>query len=624
MTNEIIIRDSTLNELTRIQNVINPIISEQVNAHYTFSFDTIVDENMQYLNNKHIIEVDDDYFRIARVVKSRDTSIMSVTVECEHISYDLLDNDEYPMPFEEYEGNVEFMAHELLNGTPFSIGKFEGAGYYFIKPNSDNIRGTLIELANLIGCELEYDKFTINFLNRRGVVSNQKFKLGENLIGVTEEIDYTGGYPRKALEVDVVDLSQVPGYEYLLTIGLGDTVTTIEPILNINETLRIVSKEYNPFQKINPRVQIGNVLRDITDYLKEEDETPTDLGLKEFKIGDVDCLSLSGVEITESYRKYLEDGTPFEVTATVEYPTLEGLTGLFVERSNNFFGIRVKEINNGITTDYFYKDLDSLKTRKYPSTEDTVVLVIISYVSIDYLTANDEFKVYAVKFGEGESDTDNYWLSEFRIGDINCLALSGVQMQSADDEPTAVIEYEELRQHEGLFLTLKEEYADYLLTITDGDYTFDDNDKENMHKIQFPVGENTKLVIIVSNLDNTEHQYFGVKFVEKEPEPSTGGGAKYAYILKGEYENALYNFGVPCYRLNFINNIDDFRSNFMDDGFYFNTENTTTSTEYYPCAKSIQQLVDSEMERSWTMALMVQVTDGLISSVITTLYYSQG
>lgn len=40
--------------------------------------------------------------------------------------------------------------------------------------------------------------------------------------------------------------------------------------LEIDETLRIVSRDYNPFQKINPRVSIGNIIRDFTGYVKDE------------------------------------------------------------------------------------------------------------------------------------------------------------------------------------------------------------------------------------------------------------------------------------------------------------------------------------------------------------------
>lgn len=58
-------------------------------------------------------------------------------------------------------------------------------------------------------------------MSKRGENNGLEFKLGDNLIGVTEEIDTTGDEPRHALEVDVLDLARIEGYEYLATVGLG-------------------------------------------------------------------------------------------------------------------------------------------------------------------------------------------------------------------------------------------------------------------------------------------------------------------------------------------------------------------------------------------------------------------
>ncbi|MEK6459535.1 phage tail spike protein [Heyndrickxia faecalis] len=247
-----------------IQNIIDPLISEQINDHYMFTFDTVFDDKTKYIRNGDIIEVDDDYFTVSRIRKSRSTTV-SMAVTCEHVSYGLLDNKKYPMPFTKMEGTPKEILQALIKNTPFSVGNVEIDGDYTMKPTSDNIRGALIELANLVGGELVFSKFTISLVSKRGTNNGVEFKLGTNLIGITEEITLDG----HTLEVDVLDLARIEGYEYLKTIGLGDTVRTYDPELQIDETLRIVSREYNPFQKVNPRVSIGTVVRDITDYIKE-------------------------------------------------------------------------------------------------------------------------------------------------------------------------------------------------------------------------------------------------------------------------------------------------------------------------------------------------------------------
>lgn len=340
-----------------ISNVMNPLISEQINAQYTFSFETLFDGNAKYMNNENMIEMDNDYFKVNRIMKERGSSV-SMSVNCEHVSYQLIKKKDYPLPFEEIEDDPRTIITTLLEDTLFTVGTVEVGGSYYIKPNSDNIRGALIELANLVGGELVFHQFTISLVSKRGQDNGLEFKLGENLIGVTEEIDTTEDEPRHALEVDVLDLAQIPEYAYLATVGLGDIVRTFDPILEIDETLRIISREYNPFQKINPRVQIGNVIRDITEYMKEtkeEEEEPTEESevskyLSEFKIGDVDLLPKASEETT-AVVNYLK-GSAAEVLPSATFEAEESqYTGLFAklkqEYENAHFTIMLSAEQNG-------------------------------------------------------------------------------------------------------------------------------------------------------------------------------------------------------------------------------------------------------------------------------------
>ena len=340
-----------------ISNVMNPLISEQINAQYTFSFETLFDGNAKYMNNENMIEIENDYFKVNRIVKERGSSV-SMSVNCEHVSYQLIKKKDYPLPFEEIEDDPQTIMTTLLENTPFTVGTVEVGGSYYIKPNSDNIRGALIELANLVGGELVFHQFTISLVSKRGQDNGLEFKLGENLIGVTEEIDTTEDEPRHALEVDVLDLAQIPEYAYLATVGLGDTVRTFDPILEIDETLRIISREYNPFQKINPRVQIGNVIRDITEYMKEikeEEEEPTEESevskyLSEFKIGDVDLLPKASEETT-AIVNYLK-GSAAEVLPSATFEAEESqYTGLFAKLKQEYeeyhFTIMLSAEQNG-------------------------------------------------------------------------------------------------------------------------------------------------------------------------------------------------------------------------------------------------------------------------------------
>jgi hypothetical protein len=327
-----IVDPATLDRILPIQNIINPLISEQINAHYTFTFDTVYDDKTKYINSGSIIEVDGDYFQVSRIVKKRSTTI-SMSVSCEHVSYVLLDNKKFPMSFTEMEDDPFEIMRSLLENTPFSVDTVEFFDYYHVNFKSDNIRGALIELANLVGGELVWDKITVSLVAKRGQNKGLEFRLGENLIGVTEEIDTTGDEPRHALEVDVLDLARVPGYEYLKTVELGDTVRVFDPELDINETLRIVSRDYNPFQKINPRVSIGNIIRDFTGYVKDElvDSSSKDKSDGLVKYGRVIDYKRNWDEIgMDVMFCQLDDGKWYKCLTSLEPPYGGDMTGLYV------------------------------------------------------------------------------------------------------------------------------------------------------------------------------------------------------------------------------------------------------------------------------------------------------
>ena len=393
-----IVDPATLARRLPIKNVINPLISEQINDHYTFSFDTVFDDKTKYINIANIIEVDDDYFQVVRIVKKRGTSV-TMSVSCEHVSYKLLDKKKYPLPFTEAEDSPRNIMSALLRNTGFTVGTVEIDGSFYIKPNSDNIRGTLIELANLVGGELIWEKFIVHLVKRRSADNGLEFKLGENLIGVTEEIDTTGEEPRVSLEVDVLDLARVTGYEYLKTVELGDTVRTYDPELEIDETLRVVSRDYNPFQKVNPRVSIGNIIRDITTYLrdtlKEEKETDPETPnanywLSEFRIGDIDCLDLEGVLLKNN-------ATKDDIVAEIEYVKPDSYLGLFLDLKEEYadYTITVTLYRPDFYPDGYSVNWDEIKDIAaeawFPGVEEAAILITVS-------NQNNEKQVYGIKF----------------------------------------------------------------------------------------------------------------------------------------------------------------------------------------------------------------------------------
>lgn len=392
-----IVDPSTLLRKTVIRNVINPLISEEINAGYTFSFETVFDNKTKNIHNGHIIEVDNEYFQIGKIIKQRGSSV-SMRVECEHISYQLNDKKKYPLPFAERQASPHEMLSTLLNGTPFKVGNIEFSSTVYIKPNSDNRRGVIIELANLVGGELIWEKFTVHLVKRRGADNGLEFKLGENLIGVTEEIDTTGEEPKVSLGVDVLDLAQsgIEGYENLAKVEIGDTVRTYDPLLEIDRRLRIIARDYNPFQRINPFVQIGNVVRDITTYIrdklkgeKETDPTANNYWLSEFRFGDINCLNLDGVQLKNN-------ATKDDIVAEIEYVKPDSYLGLFLNLKKEYvdYTITVTLYHPDFFPDGYSFNWDEIKDiiaeQWFPSGMEAILITISNQ--------NNEKQVYGIKF----------------------------------------------------------------------------------------------------------------------------------------------------------------------------------------------------------------------------------
>jgi len=260
----------------QLKNITEPLVAEGLDGELTFSFKTVLQPDLVYLNDQHRIFADDIGFRPARVRKSRGESNI-VTVECEAECYKLnehehtfINEDGEEELVKEYEDTLTNIVLEMLSDTDFVIGANNLPSDVFLyEPKPSKTRARLIEIAKLGNCEIQWDELQIHFIPRRGADRGLSIELGVNLVNLVEEIDFREGGARYSYEIDALDLSKIPGYESTPYIHLGDDVTIVEPTLNINRKLRIVYHEFNPFDKTIPRVQVGNVVRDLSDIVHE-------------------------------------------------------------------------------------------------------------------------------------------------------------------------------------------------------------------------------------------------------------------------------------------------------------------------------------------------------------------
>ncbi len=466
MTNKVIIRNNTtFTEITTIENIMNPVVYEEINGSYTFSFDVAYFDT-QYLVHPNLIEVEGQYYRINRVAKEHNTTI-SVRVDCEHISYELITKEDF---IEEYDDTATGIINSILSNTGFVVGTVMATGMEYYKPPSTSVRQRLFDLAELFGGELIFDNFTVSLIPKRGQNNGLKFELGENLVGVSQEIDNSEGYPVTTYEVDVIDLSQIKGYENFAKVNLGDTIQVIDPLLAINVTYRVLSYERDPFQKINPKIQIGNLIRTFTDYIREEKENeevdPTEnYFLKRFNIGNVNCLGLSGIELdTESV-------IPDNISASVDYFINGEHKGLTIDVKPEYASYHVivtKFYDDGSFEEYDLPSIsDIMGSWKLPESNLVGLSITVSEVPLEELNLEiHQVRDYAVNFNKVYIDP----LREFRIGKKNVLGLSGLLIDTNGEnleleDFSAVMDYHLMQEYEGVKLSLKNEFKDYKVTI---------------------------------------------------------------------------------------------------------------------------------------------------------------
>lgn len=259
-----------------LNKIIDPLIEEVINGQYTLSFSSVIDADAWNLRNEPEVIVDGQHFDVVSLSKSRYGAPM-FSVVCDHVSYRVSD-DSRDLPSEEFEGTARSILDGMLSGTGFHVSRFDFDKEIYFRPEAKSLRGRIIELANFLNGELIWGTNDIQLVSQRGDSNGASFEYGVNIQSVREEIKIVKGVRERSLEIDVVDLAELdghkdtPGFEKLKSVGLGDTVSVLDPELEIDTSLRVVRRQYNPFKKEIPQITIGRVIPDIIEYFRDEEE----------------------------------------------------------------------------------------------------------------------------------------------------------------------------------------------------------------------------------------------------------------------------------------------------------------------------------------------------------------
>lgn len=263
--------DKNLAQKGTLENIVNAEISEGINAEYTLTVTTIIeDATKAYLNHNHIVEADDNYFNIAAYRIYRSGAAQLIDLECEQVSYDLNDPD-YDKEYFTEDGTPTYILGKILQGTGFTVGTVEFASVvtYSIQQKMSR-RSILLEFASYIGAEIKFDKYTVSLLIRRGADTGIEFKIGKNIKGIEKHIDarkMVDGQPTVAYDLNVVELRSLLEFGALEAFSLGDTVRVLDSDLGIDTNVRIVRYHYDPVRRINSQLELLNFFSTLSDTI---------------------------------------------------------------------------------------------------------------------------------------------------------------------------------------------------------------------------------------------------------------------------------------------------------------------------------------------------------------------
>ena len=335
MSTPIKIYSSSLTELATISVASSALRKETINADNILNFSLRVkDSAADYINNTNVVGLGSDYFDIAWYKKEQQTDgAMMISVECEQVSY-RLNNSDYTLAYFSMTDIPANILTAILSGTGFTVGTVDFTGsvtftaelFGATADNEMSRRSILMQFIEQLGGEVEFSGFTVSILEARGSSTPKTLTVGEDITMLAEAIDKRSldeyGNPTAVYTVGIYDGTEV---------NLGDVVQLTCSAMGISESLRIVSKSYDPYNPKNVSIEVGN-------YTKTIENAIYDLQTQKASASYVDALqeatSLLNELVTNSLGYYKTEITDSTTGAKTTYlhdkSTLEASDVIYV------------------------------------------------------------------------------------------------------------------------------------------------------------------------------------------------------------------------------------------------------------------------------------------------------
>ena len=264
MSSKIKILDATLTELATIAAASSAVHTEKINSDNILNFSIRIKNSASaYITNTSVFELDGDYFDIAYYKKEQQgDGMLMVSVEAEHVS-NRLNGSDYDVEYFTETGLPSVIFGKVLEGTGFTAGTIEFTEEItFSLQEAASRKSLLMQFVAYLGGEIEYDNFTISILTQRGSSTPKALTVGKDITIISKAVN-----KRTLDELGNPTVAYTCGAFKSAALNLGDVVTLNYSRLDIDVSLRVMSKSYDPYNPNNVTVEIGNYINALEDDL---------------------------------------------------------------------------------------------------------------------------------------------------------------------------------------------------------------------------------------------------------------------------------------------------------------------------------------------------------------------
>lgn len=249
--------------------VISASLTDSLNGECTFQFSVISSMASEIFTGLEVQLKSDTLnylFNVVKVSKSLSSGIAVCTVECEHKSYEL-NNDEYKLTEFDFEGAPGGCLISLLQGTSLTAGICDPTVPIKLKINREcTRRAALMQLIALCDGEIEYNGTEINIRSHRGSQDYISIMDGKNVSDLTMETDNRSGTTNYGLTL----------YKNV-NFSVGDNVQIVFHPFNLNVNTRIIAMSFNPYNRREISIEVGDYRPSISDNLYQMEQKTNEI-----------------------------------------------------------------------------------------------------------------------------------------------------------------------------------------------------------------------------------------------------------------------------------------------------------------------------------------------------------